>query len=72
MQDLVGIGVADAADEARIGERALEGAVLRGERGAKRVEVGGENVDAARIDEPQSLFAADRHAAMRGAWCRPR
>ena len=39
VQDLVGIGVADAAHDARIGERALEGVVLRAERGAERVEL---------------------------------
>jgi hypothetical protein len=40
VQDLVGVGVADAADEARIGEGALEGAVFRGEGGAEAGEIG--------------------------------
>ena len=42
MEDLVGVGVADAAEDARVGEGALEGAVFGGERGAKGFEVASE------------------------------
>ncbi len=58
VQDLVGVGVAHAADEARIGEGALEGAVFLGEGGAEACEIGGEDLDAAGIDRAQALFAA--------------
>ena len=36
VQNFIGIGIADAADDARIGERPLERAVFRRERVAKR------------------------------------
>ena len=39
VQNLVGVGVADAADEARIGEGALECAVLLRQRAAKTGEI---------------------------------
>ena len=59
VENLVGIGVADAADEARVSEGALEGAVLEGERGTKAVKIGGEDFDAAGIDVAEGLLAAD-------------
>ena len=49
MQDLVGVGVADAAEEPRIGKRALERVILALQRVAKVVEAGVENLEAARI-----------------------
>src|ERR1039458_6873839 len=67
MENLVGVGVADAADEARIGEGTLEGAVLKSECGAKAVEVRREDFDAAGIDGVEGLFAAqdvERRAAL--------
>ena len=59
VQDFVGVGVADAADQTWIGESALEGAVLERERGAKAVQIGGEDFDATGIDALQVFFAAD-------------
>ena len=50
MEDLVGVGVADAGEDARVGEGSLEGAVFFGQRGAEGCEVGGEDVDAAGVD----------------------
>ncbi len=65
VENLVGVGVAHAADEARIGEGALEGAVLRRERGTKRVQIRGKNFDAAGIDVAEGLLAAEE--VQRGA-----
>ena len=58
VENFVGVSVADTADEARIGEGALEGAVLEREGRAKAVEVGREDFDAAGIDGLKRLFAA--------------
>ena len=50
VEDLVGVGVADAGEDARVGEGSLEGAVFGGEGGAEVFEAGGEDVDAAGVD----------------------
>ncbi len=50
VEDLVGVGVADAGEDARVGEGALEGAVFDGEGGAEGCEVGGEDVDASCVE----------------------
>ena len=65
MKNLVGVGIAHAADDARIGEGALEGAVLGSERGAKPIQMRGENFDAAGIDVADGLLAAQN--VQRGA-----
>ena len=57
VQDLVGIGVADAAEQARVGERALERVVLAGERAAERREVDREHLEAARVVRRERVFA---------------
>ena len=49
MQDFVGICVADAAEQMRIGKRALERVVSRSERGGEFVKRRGEDIEAARI-----------------------
>ncbi len=49
MEDLIGVGVADAAEDARVGEGSLEGAVFCSECGAEAFEVGSEDVDAAGV-----------------------
>ena len=59
VQDLVRVGVADAAEDARVGECSLQGAVLRGQRGAELVQAGGEHVDAAGIDGLHAVFAPE-------------
>jgi len=67
VENLVGVGVAHTADEARIGEGALEGAVLLSERGAESFEIGGEDFDSAGIDVVECLLAAqemERGAAL--------
>src|SRR5271165_698853 len=68
MQDLVGIGVADAVDDRRIGQRALECAILRAQRADECVEIAGEDVNAAAIDRLQrfaSLYDGERCAPFR-------
>ena len=67
MQDLVGVGVADAAQQPWIGQRALERVVLVLERGPERRGVGGEHVDPARIvlaQRPFTLHEVDRRPAL--------
>ncbi len=67
VQNLVGVGVADAADEPRIGEGTLEGSVFKSERRAKAVEICRKDLDAAGIDRLKGLFAAkdvERSAAL--------
>jgi hypothetical protein len=59
VEDFVGVGVADTADEAGIGESALEGAVFSREGGAEAGEVRGEDFDAAGIEVVKGLLAAD-------------
>lgn len=68
MEDLVGVGVADAAEDARVGEGSLEGAVFCSECGAEACEVGGEDVDAAGVYGLHVFFVAkevDGGAALR-------
>ena len=50
VEDLVGVRVADAGEDAWVGEGSLEGAVLGSEGGAEAFQVGGEDVDAAGVD----------------------
>ena len=59
MEDLVGVGVADAGEDARVGEGSLEGAVFGGQCGAEFFEIGGEDVDAAGIDGLHVFFVAE-------------
>ena len=49
IQDFVRVGVADAAEDARIGEGSLEGAVFLGESLAKHFQIAGEDFDAAGV-----------------------
>ena len=71
VENLVGVGVAHAADEARIGEGALEGAVFQGERRAKTASSGSERKSRCRQDRcrggPVRRAAG---AARRGVWSR--
>jgi hypothetical protein len=55
VEDLVGVGVADAGEDAGVGESSLEGAVFGGEGSSEGFEVCGEDVvckkiEAARVD----------------------
>jgi hypothetical protein len=59
VEDFVGVGIADAADETGIGKGALEGAVFGGESGAEASEVGREDFDTAGIEVAEGLIAAD-------------
>ena len=49
VENLVGVGVADAREDARVGEGPLEGAVFQGESRAEGFEVRGEDLDSAWI-----------------------
>jgi hypothetical protein len=59
MEDLIGIGVADAAEEAGIGEGALERVIFRRQRRPKSREIGLENVDSTGVQRAQTVLAAD-------------
>jgi hypothetical protein len=69
VEDFVGVGVADPAENARIGERAFESAIFGGERGAKGIEIGGENFQATGIDGAETVFTNEKmqRCAMLGA-----
>ena len=70
VEDLVGVSVADAAEEPRVGERALQRVVLGEERGAEGGEVGCQHLDAARVERAQPVLAGDD--VQRGALARAR
>src|SRR5206468_3722962 len=58
VQDLVRICVADAAEEARVGERPLERMALADERGAKVPEVRLEDLESAGVVSVEGRLAA--------------
>jgi hypothetical protein len=64
VENLVGVGVADAGENARVGEGSFEGAVLCGECGAEAFEVGGEDVvfekfQASGVDVLEGFFVGE-------------
>ena len=59
VEDLVGVGVADAGEDARVGEAPLEGAVFGAECGAEVFEGRGEDVDASGVDVFGGGFASE-------------
>jgi hypothetical protein len=69
VQNFVGVGVANSAEQARIGEGSLEGAVFGGERVAERVEIAGEDFDSSGIDGIEAAFASEhvQRSAVLGA-----
>ena len=67
VQDLVRVRVADAVEQARIGERALHRVVLRREARRERREVRALHVEAAHVERAQrerALHAMQRRAAL--------
>jgi hypothetical protein len=58
VQDLVRVGVADAAQQARIGQGSLDGVVLPGQGRAEIVQVRAQHLEAARIVVRQPRLAA--------------
>ena len=58
MENLVGIGVADAAEQMRIRERPLEGVVLRSQNGFKLLERRRQRFEPARILQAESFLSA--------------
>ncbi len=69
MEDFVGVGVADAADEAWIGEGPLKGAVFLAQGGAESIQIGREDLHAAGIDRVKRILPA--HHVKRGAALAP-
>ena len=59
-ENLIGIGVANTAEEARVGQRALEGAILNRKRLAKAFFIDREDVDASGIHRTQVFFSAKK------------
>src|SRR5438105_3384063 len=59
MKDLVGVRVANATEQMRIGQCALERTILGGERRAKLFERRIQRFDAARIERADSVKAVD-------------
>ncbi len=57
MKDLIRIGISDAAERAGIGKSALQSVIGQREGRRKTSEAGFENVDTARIERPQVIFA---------------
>ena len=71
MQDLIRIRVADAAEETRIGQRALQRVVLASERHVEDLESDAEHFDPARIVSRERVAAGDdvqRCAARRASF----
>ena len=58
-KNFVGVGVADAAEDARVGQEALERVIGGDERGGEMSEVGGEDFEAAGIKRAQTVFTGD-------------
>ena len=72
VQDLVRVGVADAAEQARVGQRALEGVVLARERCAERCEVASRAPRGRRDRAPRAPLRPRPRGAMRASSGRPR
>src|ERR1700733_9709512 len=60
MQNLIRIGIANAAQNARISKSPLEGSVLDRERVAKSLEIAREHIDATGIDAAQPLLSLEK------------
>ncbi len=60
VEDFVGVGVADAAEDARVGERAFERAIFGSECGVEGIEIGGENFQAIGIDGVKTVSPTRR------------
>src|SRR6185312_5936461 len=61
MQNLIGIGIADATQNSRISECAFQSPVLSRECSLKCLQIAGENINAARIHIAQVFFASEHH-----------
>ena len=60
MQDFVRVGIADAAEQARVGQRAFEGVTATGKRLRKRLERAAQHFQPSRIMGDQRLCAPDQ------------
>src|SRR6185312_227476 len=61
MQNLIGIGIADATQNSRISECAFQSPVLSRECCLNCLQITGENINAARIHIAQVFFASEHH-----------
>ena len=59
MQYLIGVGVADSADQPRIGERSLEGSVFCCKCRTKAGDIAGEDINSSRINRFQFLLSSN-------------
>ena len=57
VQDLVGVGVPNPREQARVGQRALQGVVLAAQRDSKGHEVRLQHLDASTVVLTQRVFA---------------
>ena len=60
MQDLVGVRIADPAEQAGVGQCTLQRVVLAGEPLAERRELGRHHIDAARVHRVQCFAACEQ------------
>src|SRR6266849_5039138 len=58
-QNLIRVGIADAAEQTRIGEGTLESVVGGEKRGGKASQIGIENFEAAGIESAKAVFSRD-------------
>ena len=72
VQDLVGVGVADAAEEPRVGQRALERVVLAREPGRECRSPASSTSSPPRSNGLQLALRPRPGGSTRGAWCPPR
>ena len=71
MENFIGVSVADAAQQVRIGEGALEGVVITRQRFTELADRRGQHFEAARIVRPERRFAAnqiERRAPLRSGF----
>ena len=72
MKDLVGIGVADTAEEPRIRERTFECVILAAQDAFELAERRRERLEAARVLSAQSVLLREKRGVTPGAYFRPR
>ncbi len=69
MQDLVGVGIADAAENGRIGECALERVIALAHARSKHLRVGAEHFEPAAIVFCRAAPRPRQRAVRRAVWC---
>ena len=59
MKNLVGVGVADATEDVRIGQRALQRVIALGQPGTERCQIGIQDFEPLRIERSHRFGAAN-------------